>query len=146
MQRYVFGLLGIAVCSTLIGCSSPTTGSVKEQLYAKPGEKLAPGADEQWMMSFVGINDAGQINNNLTYPAHLEGDGAFRVVASNGEVPPGKYRVACEVEYTKSTTKQGRPLRADRFGGKYSKEKSPLTVEVKLGENDFPIELGEVSR
>jgi len=133
--------LSLVVCFFVIGCSDSSKATLKGQLFTAPGQKLTLAENEQAFLSFVKLNDAGQLDPNFNFPCMVKPDGEYEMVASGGELPPGQYRVSLEVQITKSVNKQGTPKMVDRFNGKLSRDRSNVKVEVKPGANDLPVDL-----
>jgi len=123
----------------LAACGGNGQSTLKGQLYDGADQKLAIGSDEQAMLSFVGLDAAGNGNRERTYPCAVGPDGSFHMPASGGEMPPGTYRVNFEVLVTKGTTREGRPKQTAKWNGKFGPDNSPIKVEVVAGANNLKV-------
>ena len=96
------------------------------------GENLPPG-DPGMSVRFIAI---GGIDAGKEFLAQMgdEEDGSFELIGPDAKgIPPGKYRVEIFLAPEGGT---------DQFKGKYSRENSPIEVEIKEGE-DLVIELSD---
>ncbi|WP_162659575.1 hypothetical protein [Tuwongella immobilis] len=137
------GLLFGLMLLTNSGCGDTGKSTLKGQLQKSDGSPFALQAGEQAFLTFCQVGESGAINSEATYPAMVQGNGQFEVIASGGELPPGKYRVALQILAGSAVTKSGTPKQADRLKGAMSPEKSKTEITVQPGSNDLQIKLPE---
>ena len=125
---YAATLLAVAAA----GCAD-STAKLKGRLLE--GGQPVNFAGHQTGLSFHLLTD-GKTDPNWIYPAAVAPDGTFEMLASGGTLPPGRYRVQLE----SWGSARGGPL-TDRFGGRFSKDRSRVECEVTPGRNDLMIDL-----
>jgi hypothetical protein len=131
-MRSLLLLIALAVC--LSGCGS-SQGRVKGQVVEN-GQPVS--IDGQAALMFYLLGDDGKPNPAKSYPIPLNPDGSFELVASGGELPPGKYMVTFDIN----------PMSAGslaRFKGRFPYPDSPLRQEVKPGTNTVTVDLGQAA-
>src|SRR5207248_3023234 len=87
----------------------------------------------QGQAALVFYPDAGGKPGDKAYPAALNPNGSFELVASGGEMPPGTYLVSLEVNGPKSPTGIG----------KYKDQFKLVRRELKPGTNDLTFDLAK---
>jgi hypothetical protein len=124
----VNGMIRTAVCVALVvataGCNKgPQKVVVKGQIVLD-GATLALADNEAVLMSLIPADRAAS-----PYSGSVSKDGSFVVAGpSDGSgVPTGKYKVSLQTLLT------DRERSADRFGGRYAADKTPLDVDVAPG-------------
>jgi hypothetical protein len=121
---------GVAVC---LGCGS-SNGRIKGQIVEN-GQPVE--IDGQAALMFYLLDSSGRPDPAHSYPMPLLKDGSFELVASGGEVPPGKYMVTFDVNAPPSETGLG------RFRGRFAYPDSPLRQEIKAGTNQVTIDVAK---
>ena len=86
-------------------------------------QKFAPN---QAHLEFIPLDADDKPQPGKSFTAGVNEDGSFEVLASGGELPPGKYQVAI-------TARGNLATKYERF----APPNSPLRHEVKAGANDF---------
>jgi len=122
-----------AVAAFLVGCGNGQ-GRVKGQVVEN-GQPVP--IDGQAALMFYLLGPDGKPDPAKSYPIPLNKDGSFELVASGGELPPGKYLVSMEVNAPKAAEGLG------RFKGRFPYPDSPLRIEVKPGSNDVKVDLSQ---
>lgn len=125
------------------GCGEPTA-RVRGQLYEGDGRKFTLQDGEQGAIMFFALSSDGQLDPLHVYSALLMPDGAFEVQVSDGRIPVGKYRIALDLGFTGPPDGK-KHRRGDRLAGRFSRDQSPLTVELKSGDNNLSIDLASGS-
>ena len=126
MRMLLIVLLGI----TLFGCQSETIKNDRAGRISVGGKLLSGGQPLQVEGREIGIgrveiqfyelDDSGAlVDNDPEDSTTVEEDGSFTVPA--GGLLPGKYRLAVF---------QFDPDPTDKLGGKFSKDKSPIVIEI----------------
>jgi hypothetical protein len=120
-------VLGLAAA----GCGGPTLLKTRGRVV-KGGAPFLPGPGQDVSVTFVPILPGNQRARDY-YVAHFDDKkGTFQVVGKDLKgMPPGKYRVAVELE-------QGR---RDLLKGKFDTERSPFVFEVDAGTGEIVIDL-----
>lgn len=141
-MRRPLALATLATAAALLaGCGGPQSARLKGRVLGADGQPFTLQKGDQGFMRLLGKAAAGTKGEDPEYPAMLNPDGTFEVVASGGELKPGTYRVALEVVATTRTTKEGRPVQEDRLKGRFKADKTTLSVEAKAGPNDVTVTL-----
>ena len=145
MIRLCVGTLSLLVCLALIGCgdsgsSGGATGNKVTGKLVKAGEPLAFNAEKQLGNVSIVLSPVDKSATGGGGGATKE-DGSFEVTG----LAPGTYRLSISQADGKSmnTKTKFRPGTGssspqdlmDRFGGKFSFEKSPITVTVTAGQD-----------
>jgi hypothetical protein len=114
----------VALVLTTAGCSGTDKVVVKGQIVLD-GANLALAENEAVLMSLIPVDNKGA----SPYSGSVSRDGSFVVAGpSDGSgVPPGKYKVSLQTLLT------DRERSTDRFGGRYTADKTALDVEVVAG-------------
>ncbi len=96
------------------------------------GAPLRPGPEEIVRVTFVPLPADGQPARDYYVAAYDPDAGTFRVVGKDGRgMPPGKYRVAVELERR----------RKDQFKGAFDANRSPFVFDVDSGTPEIVIDL-----
>jgi hypothetical protein len=126
-------VLTVAILALAAGGCGDKNAQLRGQLR-ESGQPLNLAGD-QTALSFHRLVD-GKTDPNGIYPAAVASDGSFEMHASGGSLPPGRYRVLLE----SWGAPKGGPM-TDRFGGRFSKDKSKLEYDIVAGQNDLTIDL-----
>jgi hypothetical protein len=122
-------LLAVALLAVVAGCGSGKA-RVKGRLVENGQAKKFPAT--QVALEFVPLDADGKPEPGKSYTAVVNEDGTFEVVASGGELPPGKYQV--------TVTATG-DLRAKYRA--FAAPTSAIRREIKAGKNDLTIDLAK---
>ena len=124
------GLLAVALALFAAGCGSnllTTRGRV-----VKGGAPFKPGPGEFVRVTFVPILPAGKRVEDHYVAEYNAADGTFQVAGKDRKgMPPGKYRVAIELD----------KRRSDLLRGRFSAEKSPFVYDVDASTPEIVIDL-----
>lgn len=118
----------------LAGCGGggKTTLSGKVLIQGSPAQ-VTDG--EMLQLQFLPETGSG------SHMAAVDKSGNYSIITSSGNIPPGKYKVVVLSQTGTAAPQKGKAPPSDRFKGKYSKDKTPLTVTVKSGDNKEDIKL-----
>jgi hypothetical protein len=98
----------------------------------KGGAPFLPGKDEFVRVTFVPIQPDGKRAEDFYVAQVNREDGTFQVAGKNLQgMPPGKYRVAVELDRHRS----------DQLKGKFDAERSPFVFEVDARTLEIVIDL-----
>jgi hypothetical protein len=98
----------------------------------KSGAPFLPGSDEFVRVTFVPILTAEQRVEDFYVAQYNRSDGTFSVAGKDLRgMPPGKYRVAVELDRR----------RADLLGGRFNAEQSPFVFEIDGNTTEIIIDL-----
>lgn len=122
-------LMVVLVCALLVGCGSGKA-KVRGRLVENGQPTTFPPTTLALELAPVGEDD--QPDKTKLYPAVVNEDGTFEVVASGGEVPLGKYAISIQ-----ATGKYTEKLKAFAPGA------SRIRREIKAGTNDLTIDLAK---
>lgn len=120
-------VLLLAAIGLLAGC-----GPDQARITGRVVENGQP-VEVQGQAALVFYPDAGGKPGDRAYPAGLNPDGTFELVASGGSLPPGVYLVSLEVNGPKTNAGIG------RFKDQYKLAR----WELKPGQNDLTIDLAK---
>jgi hypothetical protein len=143
MNARSFGCCLLLLVAT--GCGGSGEATLHGQLSAGAGQNFSPHDGEQIMMVFYAVGDDDKPDVMKSYPAMVEPDGKYRMVASGGKLPAGRYRVAVEALPMVPPGGSGKKI-TDRLMGRYNRGNSTLDVTIKSGDNDIPIDLGPAAK
>jgi hypothetical protein len=122
--------VALALTAVVAGCGQAmltTRGRVE-----KGGAPFLPGKEEFVRVTFVLIHPDGKRVEDYYVAQVNRADGTFRVAGKDLRgMPPGKYRVAVELDYHRS----------DRLKGKFDAERSPFVVDVDANTPEVVIDL-----
>jgi hypothetical protein len=129
MRLYRFAVCALAV-ALAAGCGSnqlTTRGRV-----VKGGAPFKPGPGEFVRVTFVPVLEAGKRAEDYYVAEYNAADGTFQVAGKDRKgMPPGKYRVAIELD----------KHRSDLLRGKFDAERSPFVYDVDAGTPEIVIDL-----
>src|SRR5262249_43820152 len=134
MRTTLRSLLGTIVLTSLVltlaGC-----GSRKKVYQGKLVQGGQPVVVSDRGRIIINFYDEQDKDKTKPQPADAKQDGTFTLYGRERKgVTPGKYRVSMEA-------KDPYPNGADKFGGKFTPDKTTLTVEV--GKGDLTIDAGQ---
>ena len=123
----MFRLASLALALALVGCASSEksvaiTGTVLKggKPYVFSAQGLPPG-DPGLRLGFSSLGSGGT-PGDTAFAVYSPADGTFNVNGPKGKgIPPGKYRISV------AKGAMGRP---DEFKDAFSRDNSPLTVEI----------------
>jgi hypothetical protein len=143
-------MLGALVAT--VGCGA--SGTIVTGQVASGGKPYTINEEkEELQVTFV----TGEGEEMKGYPANVQPDGTFSVVGPHGRgIPPGKYRIIVQsIPYggdqsnAVAMPEDEDDIQADKFRGKFSAEKTPLTIEIGAEETAaliIDLKKGTVSR
>lgn len=125
MKRFVALLLALI----LVGCSSAPArfrGQLVEngQPLKVPATTLA--------IEVIALKEDGSLDREKLYPAVVNEDGSFEVIAGGGTLPLGKYAVAIQATGTYQTQLK-----------RFAPGTSPIRREIKPGSNEITIDVAK---
>jgi hypothetical protein len=131
MRSYRFAVCALAV-ALAAGCGNnllTTRGRV-----VKGGTPFKPGPGEFVRVTFVPVLPAGKRAEDYYVAEYNAADGTFQVAGKDRKgMPPGKYRVAVELD----------KHRSDLFRGKFDAERSPFVYDVDASTPEIVIDLDQ---
>ena len=120
-------LLGAA----LTGCGGPQQLKTRGRVL-KGGAPFLPGQGEFVRVTFVPVLPPGQRVEDYYVAEYDNAAGTFQVAGKDRKaMPPGKYRVAIELDRHRS----------DQLRGKFDAEKSPFVYDVDGATGEIVIDL-----
>lgn len=122
MRQFLAGVLMVGAMITVGGCGGERLVMARGQVV-KNGEPLIPEEGQALMVGFIPISEDGKPATNW-YAAEVDQETATFTTAGalKKGMPPGKYRVAVEL--------QKLPGKKDLFKEKFNGADSPFVVEV----------------
>jgi hypothetical protein len=127
------GLSAALVALAAAGCGGDA-GKVKGRVVEN-GQPLQIPAQAAIMFTLVGPDD--KPDPSRSYTMNIGPDGTFELLASGGQLPPGKYMVTVETTAPKAPTGFG------KYKETYRYPTSTLRQEVKAGQNEIVIDLAK---
>ncbi len=126
--RWMAVAVAIALCAA--GCG-PTMLKTRGRV-AKGGAPFLPGKDEFVRVTFVPILPDGKRAEDYYVAQYHREDGTFEAAGKDLRgLPPGKYRVAIELDRH----------RADLLKGRFDADRSPFVYDIDAATGEITIDL-----
>ena len=127
---------GLLVLVAVAGCGGEMA-RVKGRLV-NGGSPVAPPPGARISLLFEPVEGGPGADARRFFPAILEGDGTFEVVASGGQVPPGTYRVS--LTFSSADSRQSAPPVPAELAP-FTRADSPLRATLEKGSNTLEVDL-----
>jgi hypothetical protein len=125
-------VLGFLCLGAFSGCGNDGRLNIKGRVVSK-GAALKLADKEFVRVTFFPVTTNGRPPANTYIAAYEPDDGTFEAVGRDGKgIPPGKYRVAIELNNSK---------RRDVLKGVYDGDRSPFVFDVDANTKDLVLDL-----